>query len=155
MPFETVKEKEATTVYLKNSEKRSYFIFILFLILQVIVLGLLSLYNEVFDVFFTFASVLSLALIIIFFVLIFVQKSLRLSQEEISIEYKLFGLYIYKIRMQWAKIHKIAVEFTRLKGHDILLQLDNKTIYLGTSLDEEKSDALLKEIQLFHHYYIT
>ena len=153
MSFEAVKEKESTSIYLKNSEKKNYFIFILFLILQVGILSVLSLYIRFFETFFPFLAILGAGLIVIFLMLILVQKSLRLRKDEISIEYRILGLLIYRFRMQWTKITKIAVEFTRLKVHDILFELDKKTIYLRASLNEEESDSLLKEIQLFHHYY--
>jgi hypothetical protein len=155
MSFETVKEKEATSIHLINREMKNYFVFILFLILQMGVLGILSLYTRQFDTFFAFLAILSAGFILIFLTLILVQKSLRLCKEELTIEYRIFGLLLYRIRMQWTKIAKIAVEFTRLKVHDILFELDKKTIYLGTSLNEEESDSLLKEIQLFHHYYVS
>ncbi|MDF1881725.1 hypothetical protein JHD50_10510 [Sulfurimonas sp. MAG313] len=155
MPFSAEKKKDHTLISFSNSDKNRYLIFIFFLTLQIIVLGVLSVYSKIFEDVFIISFGIGLFLSCVFFYLSLRKKILRLSKEGLNFESKIFGITMYKKALLWKIINQVAVEFTRLKAHDILFQVGNKTIYLGESLSEEESDALLKEIQLFHFYYLS
>jgi hypothetical protein len=59
---------------------------------------------------------------------------------------------MFKRILPWSELSKVAVEQDRLKTHDILFVTQKKSIFLHEAMDEDSSDALLKEIQLFNHY---
>jgi len=154
MAFKTVKQKDCTQIYFENRDKKRYCIFILILLVQIVFIEVIRFNYELFRDGLSMLTALSGSLIFIFSFLSLLQKSLKLNQKAFRIEYKIFGMTMYKHAYLWKNIQKIAVEFTRLKDYDLLLHVNKRFIYLGESLDEEHSDALLKEIQLFHHYYI-
>jgi len=154
MSFTAVKEKDCTQIYFDNADKKRYLIFILILFVQVVIVGILGLNYESFVGLSTFVLVISSFLAGFFCLLVLAKKSLRLSQKVLALEYKIFGVLVYKRAYLWEDIQKVAVEFTRLKDYDILFQIKKKFIYLGESLSEENSDSLLKEIQLYHHYHL-
>ena len=152
MSFTAVKEKDCTQIYFDNRDKKRYFIFIFILLLQVLIIGTLRFTYEPFASYFNFLLGMSSFLVMVFFLFTLVTKSLKLDQTVFAVEYKIFGILVYKRSYLWKNIQKLAVELTRLKDYDILLQVKKRFIYLGESLDENSSDSLLKEIQFFHHY---
>lgn len=154
MPFKAKKEKDSTLIIFSKHEKYRSFLFVLFLMFQTLVLWGLSLkyrgLTSILDISLLLSTLVT-SLILLFTVLV---KSLKMSRDNFSIEYKIGPLLLYKRSFRWEKLRKVSVEENRLKSHDILFTTDKRKFYLGESLDEQKSDALLKEIQLFHFYYL-
>jgi len=154
MSFKAQKKEDYTLISFENNEKNRYQLFLVFLTAQIITLIGLVFYFPSFKNFFIGSIIVAIVLVLLFLYFNLRKKNLKLSKEHLVCEYKLFGLTTYKKTIKWQKLTKVAVEFTRLKTHDIIFQIGKKTIYLGESLNEENSDSLLKEIQLFHHYYL-
>jgi hypothetical protein len=152
MRFKAMKEKGFTRIVFERIEQGRYYLFILFLWLQSLLVYVAGLFfpwvhDLLFLSFFLSSSVSGFLL----FALL-MQKSLRLTQEGFCIEYVLFGLPVYKRVFKWSEVRKIAVEQDRLKTHDILFVTHRRSVFLHEALDGEECDALLREIQLFHHY---
>ncbi len=154
MPFKAKKEKDATLIIFSKHEKWRSFLFVLFLISQTLLLWGFSLKYTGLTSILDISLLLSTLITSIILLFTFLVKSLKMRKENFSIEYKIGSLLLYKRSFRWEKLRKVSVEENRLKSHDILFATDKREFYLGESLDEEKSDALLKEIQLFHFYYL-
>lgn len=154
MSFKAKKEKDTTRIIFEKREQWRYFLFILFIGVQSFGLWGLSLTYPMVTSLFEISFIMSPFFIVFSLIAACVVKSLKLQKQSFSIEYRMFTILLYKRCVRWDVLRKVSVEESRLKNYDILFMTDNKKIYLGESLDEETSDALLKEIQLFHHYYL-
>ena len=152
MSFKSTKEKGCTRIAFSSKEKWRTYIFILFLWFQSLLVYAAGLFYAWAEGLLFFSFVLSAFVSILLLLGLFIQKSLRLTQVGFSIEYDLFGLRIFKRVFPWSELRKVAVEQDRLKTHDILFVTQRKSVFLHEALSEENCDALLKEIQLFHHY---
>jgi len=152
MPFKATKEKGYTRIVFTSKEKWRAYLFILFLWFQSLLVYIAGLFYAWAEDLLFLSFVLSAFVSILILLGLCIQKSLRLAQEGISIEYVLAGLIMFKRVFSWSELRKVAVEQDRLKTHDIVFVTQKKSIFLHEALSEENCDALLKEIQLFNHY---
>jgi hypothetical protein len=152
MPFKASKEKGFTRIVFRQQEKWRSYLFILFLWLQSLLVYAAGLFYTWAEELLFLSLIFSTFLSIIVFFGLLIQKSLKLTPAGFSIEYTLFGLPLFKRAFAWSELRKVAVEQNRLKTHDILFVTQRKSVFLHEAMDEDSSDALLKEIQLFHHY---
>ncbi len=154
MPFKASKEKGSTRIVFRKKEKwRSYFFILLLGLQPLLVYGGGHFFIWAQDLL-VLSFVLSVFVSILILLALFMKKSLRLAQAGFSVEYALFGLLLFKRAFKWNELRKVAVEQDRLKTHDILFVTQSKSVFLHEAMDEESCDALLKEIQLFHHYKV-
>jgi hypothetical protein len=152
MLFKATKEKGYTRIVFRSKEKWRVYLFILFLWFQSLLVYTVGLFYTWAQELLLFSVVLGAFVSILILLGLWIQKSLKLTQEGISIEYALAGLLMFKRILPWSELSKVAVEQDRLKTHDILFVTQKKSIFLHEAMDEDSSDALLKEIQLFNHY---
>ena len=153
MSFKAKKEKDITRIVFEKSEQWRYFFFIIFIGVQGLAVWRLSLAYPALTSLFEISLILSPVFILLTLISVLVVKSLKLHKQNFSIEYRIFSVLLYKRSIVWTALRKVSVEENLLKSYDILFTTESQKIYLGESLDEETSDTLLKEIQLFHHYY--
>jgi hypothetical protein len=154
MPFKASKEKGFTRIVFRQKEKWRSYLFILFLWLQSLLVYTAGHFFRWAEGFLILSVVLSAIVSILLLAGLLMNKSLKLTQAGFSIEHALFGLLLLKRAFKWSELRQVAVEQDRLKTHDILFVTQRKSIFLREAMDEESCDALLKEIQLFHHYKV-
>lgn len=154
MSFKSIKEKGFTRIVFRRQERWRSGLFILFLWLQSLLVYTGGLFYRWIETLFLFSCVLSTLLSVIVLLELLLQKSLKLTHEGFSIEYSLLGLLLYRRCFAWNEVRKAAVEQSRLKTHDILFVTQGKSVFLHEALSEADGDALLREIQLFHHYKV-
>jgi hypothetical protein len=152
MPFKASKEKGFTRILFVQAQRWRSYLYIVFVWLQSLLIYLLGLFFEWAQDLVAFSIVLSVIVSIMILLDLFVQKSLKLTKEGFGVEYTLFGLLLYKKVLLWSELSKVAVEQDRLKTYDIVFVTQRKSVFLHEAMDLDASDALLKEIQLFHHY---
>ncbi len=153
MPFEATKEKGFTRIVFRPQERWRSYLFIFFLWLQTLLVFTAGLFYGWTEELLLLSFVLSAFVSISVLFGLLVQKALKLTLEGFSIEYALFGWLLFKRAFKWSELSKVAVERDRLKTYDILFVTQKKSVLLHEALNEENCDSLLKEIQLFHHYY--